>query len=870
MSRRTYIIDGNSLLFRAFYALYRPDQPVLTNHDGVPTNALFGYRNMMKKIKDNLNEGDKMIVCFDTGRKSFRTERLASYKMNRKPAPAELKIQMPLARALLDAMGIFHCEMEGYEGDDLAGSLTMYALKQGDDVTLFTSDKDFLQLLRPNVKIDFLRKGLSDIQTFTLENIHDQIGYRADQVTDYKGLCGDPSDNIPGIRGVGNKTACKLLDQYDHLEQIFAGLQDDKSKTAQNILSQKDMALFCREIATIRLDVPVTEFYEAGDYKKADLKTLYDFFLQYDMLKFANELKPKMEAENAKKEEKPKEEKAVSSLPPYQSFASDEPFKDLGFKPVSVVVYNSDSNFHKGNVEGFFLSDGKKVSFLPKEIAVKDKDFLSFLVSDNRKMTFDLKGLEVALDKIGLPRTKNFDFDLLLASYLVDNDIGYAKEEILKYFGAETMMLGDEDLSAYTCLLLPLLKEKALKELEAKNMSDLFHKLEMPLTEVLADMEIEGFPLDVTTLDEITSEFSTKLDCIKQQISQCIGKDINLNSPRQVSELIYDDLKLRKKGKNNSTSIQVLNSLADRHPVIPMIIEYRKYQKLVSSYSDSLKQFVYADGKIHGIYNQALTSTGRLSMSEPNLQNISMRDEEGREVRKAFFYPDKEYKFLSLDYSQVELRVLASVADIKPLIEVFNSDKDIHSATAALIFHVPLEEVTPLMRRKAKAVNFGIVYGITPWGLSEQIHTTPQEASELISEFYTQYTGLKEYEQKTIQFAHAHGYVTTLLGRRRYLNGINSENKNLVSFSERAAVNATIQGTAADLIKVAMIKVQEMLTDYKTKMILQIHDELIFKVPEDEMGFIDKKIKDIMEQALPLKCVLKAEGHYGDTWYDCK
>lgn len=879
MSRNTYIIDGNSLLFRSFYSMFRPDQPVLANHDGVPTNALYGYRNMMKKIKSSLKEGDKMIVCFDTGRKSFRTEKLASYKMNRKPAPNELKIQMPLARTLLDAMGIFHCEKEGFEGDDLAGSLTQVALREGDEVTLFTSDKDFLQLLQDGVKVEFLRKGLSEVQIFTKENIHDILGYKADQVIDFKGLYGDPSDNIPGVRGVGEKTAIKLLDSYPHLEEIFQGLEGNKTKTAQNILAQKDQALFCREIATIKRDVPVDEFYREGDYREQDDKALLEFYKEYDLSKFEKEL----EKEMAKKQEgvnesyslfaEPAAEKETGNdgkYPPYKAYKELSSFGELP-SASSVIVLNSNPNFHKGEVEGFFLSDGKETGFLSLEKAKKDPAFLEFLVSEKEKESFNLKGLIVALDKCSMPALKGCTFDLELAAYLLDNDTGYGKREILSFLGIDASALSDRDLEAYVCFLLPLVKEDVLNRLKEKEMSSLYSELEMPLTEVLAKMEIEGFPLDVPTLNKIVDGYRAKLDFITSQIRECIHKDINLNSPRQVGELIYDDLKLKKKGKTNSTSIQVLNSLADKHPVIPMLIEYRKYQKLVSSYSEGLTDYVYADKKIHGIYNQALTSTGRLSMSEPNLQNISMRDEEGKEIRKAFFYPDYGYQFLSLDYSQVELRVLASVAGIPKLIEVFNSGADIHTATASFIFHVPQEEVTPLMRRKAKAVNFGIVYGISPWGLSEQIHVSPQEASDIISEFYSSYAGLKEYEQKTILFAHENGYVKTLLNRRRYLSGINSENKNLVAFSERAAVNATIQGTAADLIKVAMVKIQKMLEEnYKTKMVLQIHDELIFKVPQDEVGIVDKPIKDIMEHALNLKCHLVAEGSYGKDWFECK
>jgi DNA polymerase-1 len=868
--RKTYIIDGNSLLFRAFYALWRPDQPVMTNAKGVPTNAIYGYRNMMKKIKSQLGPGDKMIVCFDTGRKSFRTAKLESYKMNRKPVEPQLKEQMPIARTMLDAMGIFHCEQEGFEGDDLAGSLSLYALRQGDDVTLFTSDKDFLQLLKPGVKIEFLRKGLSDIQNFTVDNVHEQMGYKADQVVDYKGLVGDPSDNIPGVKGVGEKTACKLLDQYPHLEEIFAGLANDKSKTAQNILANKETALFCRDIATIKTDVDVKGYYDQGDFKDYDPEVLLQFYKEYDLNKFAAELQAEEEKRGSLFQEGSEQAPTAEVKDEFSGYASVSSFAEMGFLPSSVVAFNSDSNWHKGEVQGFFFSDGQKTAFLPAAKAGADEGFRKFIASAAPKMTYDLKGLEIALNRLGLGKSSGFDFDLQLATYILDNDVGQSLDDSLAFYHKDISGKTEKDKRALTAFLLPNLKPSVLESLKADDEYSLFAQTEMPLCEVLADMEIEGFPLDRGEMQKINEEYQARLDLITKEIYRTIGHEINLNSPRQVADLIYDELQLRRKGKTNSTDISVLLAIADRHPVVPLLIEYRKYQKMVSSYTSSLADFIYPDGKIHAIYNQAITSTGRLSMSEPNLQNISIRDEDGKEIRKAFFYPDKEYQFLSLDYSQVELRVLASIAHISELLKVFNEGQDIHTSTASRVFHVPPEAVTPLMRRKAKAVNFGIVYGISPWGLAEQIKVPNTEAAEIIKSFYESYPGLKEYEDKTIAFAHANGYVTTVLNRRRYLPGINADNHNVVAFSERAGVNATIQGSAADLIKVAMIKIQELLKSYQTKMILQIHDELIFKVPKEEVGIIDKPIEDLMEHALPLDCVLKAEGSYGDTWFDCK
>ncbi len=866
---KTYIIDGNSLLFRSFYALFRPGMPVMTSSKGVPTNAIYAFRNMMKNIKSQLSEGDRMIVCFDTGKKSFRAAKLESYKMNRKPCEPQLKEQMPIARDLLDAMGIFHCEEEGYEGDDLAGSLTDYAIKKGDDVTLFTSDKDFLQLLQPNVTISFLRKGLSDIQTFTKDNIKEQMGYRADQVIDYKGIVGDPSDNIPGIKGVGEKTALKLLDKYNHLEDIFVGLKDDKSKMGINIITHQDQALFCREIATIKRDVDVSAFYDQGLLHDYDYKVLLSFYKEYDLIKFAKELEKK-ETDKMSLFPSEEEEEDNDVSKEFKGFKEIKSVSEFSSNVSSILCYNSEENPHKGEPIGFFLSDGKEVCFISKDDAIKDEGFKKLVESENPICTYDLKSLIVVLSRIGFNKPIKCDFDLQLAAYLLDADIGDTLDDCLMFFKKDVSKLDEKNKIAYCALFVASHKDSVLADLKKDDELDLFNSIEMPLCYVLSKMQIEGFPIDRKTLEEIGNDYSSKLSSIKNQILSMVGHDINLNSPAQMSSLIYDELKLKKKGRNNSTGIDVLMSLEDSHPVIPLIIMYRKYQKLVSSYTDSLGKFIYPDNKIHALFNQAIASTGRLSMSEPNLQNISIRDEEGKEMRKAFFYPNHEYKFLSLDYSQIELRVLASIGDIKDLIAVFNDNIDIHSATASRVFHVDMKDVTPLMRRKAKAVNFGIVYGISPWGLADRIKVSNQEASDIIASFYASYPGLDDYEKKTIAFAHLNGYVTTILNRRRYLPGINSDNRNVASFSERAAVNATIQGSAADLIKAAMIKIDKMLESYKTKMILQIHDELIFKVPADEVGIIDKKIHEIMISALPLKCKLEAEGSYGDTWYDCK
>ncbi len=867
---KTYIVDGNSLLFRSFYATFRPGVPVLSTKDGIPTNAIYLFQKMLKQIKGELTCQDRLIVCFDTGKKSFRASQLESYKMNRKPIDESLKAQLPLARVLLDKMGILHIEMEGYEGDDLAGSLTYYSDNKGDDVTLFTSDKDFLQLLiSDKVKINFLRKGLSDIQVFTKNNIKQILGYQADQVTDFKGLVGDPSDNIPGIKGVGNKTAIKLLDTYPHLEEIFEGIKDDKSKTSLNILENKDMAYFCRDIAKIVTTLDVSSFYEQGLIKKENTQELLEFYKRYELKGAYKELYDQLQKEMSLFDMDEDDSKPVTNNELIQ-VKNISKFNQLDFFPNAILVSNTSSNFHEGEIKGFYLSDGKNIAFLENNNLKEDEDFKKYLTSSKDKYTYDLKGLIVCLDRLDLPTISNVSFDLLIATYIIKQDIKQDKVSCLNYYNINISDPSLEKIDGNLVLLISNIKQKVFQQLVENDEYELYSQTEMPLTKVLANMEIEGFPLNKDCLDNINVQFQEKLDSITESINNMLGKKINLNSPKQVSSLIYDELCLKKKGRVNSTSIDVLMKLYDKHPVIPLIVEYRKYQKLVSSYTSSLGRYIENDGKIHAIFNQALTSTGRLSMSEPNLQNISIKDKEAKEIRKAFFYKDYEYKFLSLDYSQVELRVLASLANLDEMIDTFNNNVDIHTATASKIFHVDIENVTPLMRRKAKAVNFGIVYGISSWGLAEQIGVSPIEAKQIIESFYASYPGLKQYEDQVIEFAKENGYVKTILNRRRYIQEINDVNRTNVEFGQRAAVNTVIQGSAADLIKVAMIKIDKLLQGYKTKMVLQIHDELIFKVSLDEVDIIEEKIKPIMENAIPLKCKLIAEGSFGNTWYDCK
>lgn len=876
---KTYIVDGNSLLFRSYYSTAYTGN-IMTTKKGLPINAIFAFHNLIKKIKSTLKEGDHLFVAFDTGKPTKRKQEFENYKAQRAPVPNELIIQMPIAREMLEAMDIHWSEKEGYEGDDLAGSMAKIASLHEDTVTLFTSDKDFLQLLdlSDRVHVCFLKKGLSETIDYTKENLKELFGLNPDQITDFKGIAGDPSDNYLGIKGVGEKTAMKMLNEYGHLEGIIAHCKEDqKPKINQKILAGEQDALFFKKLATIDTTMDMSSEYEQSHYVPYHKSKLQAFYLKYDLSSFLGKIN-KMENiidDNKKQFEQVSlfesgdevlENEMELSCFKKRETVSISSFKEIPDEIIGITYDADKDNENTSKLIGFALASENHLYKLTLEKAKDDPDFKAFLTNDRKKTVFDLKGLYVLLNRNGFPEIQNVDFDLLLATYLVNPDCGQKKEQLFLSYQVELSYQNDVSLEVISYTLD--LKPQVLKDLDKNGERELFEKVELPLSKVLAKMEIEGFPMDLETLKNIDVEYSEKLVSLSKEIYALAGEEFNINSTKQLENILFTKLDIPRLKGEKGTGIDVLTSHINDHPVVSKIIEYRLYNKLVTGYTKSLPDHLGNDGKIHAIYNQALTSTGRLSMSEPNLQNISIRNEEGKSIRKAFFYPDDGTYLLSLDYSQIELRVLAHVGDIKVLQEIFIEGKDIHTATASRVFNVPFDEVTSEMRRRAKAVNFGIVYGISPYGLSQQLSIPPKEAGELIAQFKKTFEGIDEYQNRCIEFAREHGYVSTILNRRRYLKDINSSNRVMHSFSERAAVNTTIQGSAADLIKVAMIRCEEVLKNYKTKIILQIHDELLFKVPKEELEIVVPLLKDTMEHAMDLKVPLKVDGTSAHTWYE--
>lgn len=872
----TYIVDGNSLLFRSYFSTAYTGN-IMTTTTGIPINAIFAFHNLIKKIKSRLSDGDRLFVSFDTGEPTLRKKEFQDYKAQRAPVAPELIAQMPIAREMLTAMNIKWDEMVGYEGDDLAGSMAKIAAEHGDSVTLFTSDKDFLQLLdlSDKVHICFLKKGLSETIDYTKANLHDLFGLNPDQIADFKGIAGDPSDNYKGIKGVGEKTAMKMLNEYGHLEDIVAYCKaNPTSKTNQKFIDGEKDAIFFKRLATIDTSLDMNKNYEESKYQHYQKTALAAFYMKYQLQQFMAKI-DKMEGIVNDAEDVQMSlfdtgdvqlEEAKNS-----SFVDRPMVKVNHFNEVKgtikVITYDADKeNENTANLLGFALATDKEVYYISHEVASQDADFANFLKTQKNLATYDLKGLVVLLSRFGYPQIQGIDFDFLIATYLINPDSGQKKANIFMAYGVDLDPVKNQAVqtASYTLDLKP----QILEDLEKNGEMELFTKVELPLSKVLADMELEGFPIDLATLSRINDEYTNILKELESAIYRLAGEEFNINSTKQLETILFEKLGIQRFKGEKGTGVDVLLAHQDDHEIVPKIIEYRLYKKLVSGYTTALPEHTGKDGKIHAIYNQALTATGRLSMSEPNLQNISIRNEEGKAIRKAFFYPNHEYYLLSLDYSQIELRVLASVGKISALQEIFKEGQDIHRATAARVFNVPFEEVTSEMRRRAKAVNFGIVYGISAFGLSNQLDIPRDEASSLIKQFRNTFIGLDKFQASCIEKAKKDGYVSTLLNRRRYLKDINSSNRALRSFSERAAVNTVIQGTAADLIKVAMVKVEDLLKNYKTKLILQIHDELIFKVPKDEIDTVLPLIKDAMEHALDLDVPLLAEGSFALDWYD--
>lgn len=864
--KKLVLIDGNSLIFRAYYATAYSGV-VMSTSTGVPTNAVYALANMLRSIISH-NKPDYCLVAFDTHKPTFRHEKYDSYKAGRKETPQELLTQFPLAKELLKLYGFNTFELEGYEADDIVGTMARIGSEAGLEVQIYSGDRDLLQLIDENTTVYLTKKGLSELLVMNPQTLYETYGVTPSQIPDLKGLMGDASDNIPGIPGVGEKTAVKLLQEFGTLENVLSG--EHKGKLKEKIENGKESAIMSKEIATILRDVPFSFTLDDINYKEVNVAGLKEYYVKYEMRSLLSRL-------NELSSENKKEEKIDYEI--VEKFTND--FEE---NSALIVEYNTNNAFNS-TIYGFAVSDSKHTIFMYYDSAIKDKEFLKYL-KNNKKI-----GIDIKKDMSGLRYRKididNYSFDLLLAIYLLDPKVSEEPSSLFGYFNIDIPTIEKlnkliknidldnlpEEIINYACSKayhLFRVRELVIKKLIEVEMMDLYQTIELPLTHVLSKMEVEGVVVDRNILNSQAYDISKKLEKIEKEIYELANEEFNIKSPNQIAHVLFDVLGLPANRKR-STASNELEFLKDKHPIIEKILAYRKYQKLLSNYLVGLQNYIYEDGKLHTIFNQALTQTGRLSSRDPNLQNISVRDEETRNVRKAFIPSSDDTFLLAIDYSQIELRVLASLADATSMIEAFKNDVDIHTLTASKAYGVSIDEVDSSMRRHAKATNFGIVYGISDWGLAEQLGISVQEARIFIDKYYETYPEIKTYLNKLIENCEKNGYVKTIMNRIRYVPEIHDKNYNMREFGKRVAMNSPIQGTAADIIKKAMIDVDELLVSnkFKTKMILQIHDELIFEVPVDELMIVIPLIVEKMEKAIDMKVPLKVDYDYGTNWFDC-
>ena len=867
---KVYIVDGNSLLFRAYYATAAMSgmENLMRAHDGTPTNAVFAFSNMINKMLQNLKVGDGLFVGFDTGKATFRHKEDEKYKANRKPCPEELKTQMPLARELLNSLNIFWFEKEGFEADDVCGTVAKMAGALGKEVIVYTSDRDFLQLIDKHISIHIIKTGMSNIDIMNETTMPEKYGFSPLQIIDYKGLRGDASDNLPGIPGVGDKTAVKLIQDYGSFEKIVEAAKDMKSKVGESIVANQDLGRHCYEMAKIETNVELPFTIEDVIYHGYDFGKIHDFCASLDMKQLLNRLPSNLKKMSYDEDIEVKYEE-VNSLKGVE--IGDE---------IAIALDIEPGNYHKSVVYGMSICTASKILYIREEKFKNTQEFAEILKNPHiKKYCYDYKAIKVAMSYLGF-EIQGLYFDVLLAAYLLDSTLNNNAEQIMNYLGQNISSNKESGLSLFDnsdpertsklAFASRRVANKCFSELEKLDCKKLYEEVEIPLASVLAEIEIEGFPLHEDVLLKMGENFKVNLENIRSRIYEMAGQEFNIDSPKQVGEILYGKMQLADPEKVKSTSVEELKKLVDKHPIASEILLYRKYAKLLSTYVDGLIQHIHGDGKIHAIFNQALTQTGRLSSSEPNLQNISVRDEEGKMIRKAFYYDDENISILSLDYSQIELRILASLSGCKALQAVFEAGEDIHSATAKKVFKT--DNPTALDRRKAKAVNFGLIYGISEFGLAEQIGCSRKEAKEIMANFFNAYPEINDYFRKINAEVNDKEYVSTLLGRKRFLREIHDANYQVREFARRAAMNAPIQGTAADLIKIAMIKVNKALKDEKleSKIICQIHDELLLKVPSNEKEKVYDLVKNIMENAMKLNVPLEVDGGFGRSWYDCK
>ncbi len=866
--KKLLLLDSNSLMNRAFYAL-----PPLTNSDGINTNAILGFMNMLFKMKEEINP-DSIIATFDLKAPTFRHKEYSEYKAGRNKMPPELAEQFPIIKELFKLMGIKIFEIEGFEADDIIGTVSKFAENNGSEVFVVTGDKDALQLASDRTKIVITKKGVSETAVYDEKAFINEFEVTPHQFIDVKGLMGDKSDNIPGVPGVGEKTAFKLIKEYGSIEEVLKNIDNIAGKKLkENLESNTEQAIFSKKLATIMREVPIELTVEdISSNDKENILEIKKMLMKLEMKSILNKFKDHTVSEESKVEVKVID--TIEKLKELFSKKKDRIYIDYSLSDASVyskleldlLIFGEDN---VGNIIKY-----KEISSKNKEEAL---DVLKALMEDEsiKKVIHDGKNLVTFLNKNDI-EIKGFDFDTAIAAYLIDSSKSkYEILELVNHYIGENPNEEDPNIKGILGGYLPVIYKELKENLHKESMDKLYYEVEHPLIYVLSSMESIGFNINEGMLDELQKKFKKEIEETQSDIYKLAEEEFNISSPKQLGKILFEklDLPVIKKTKTGySTNQEVLEKLMDKHEIIPKIMYYRQITKINSTYVEGLKNVIDEDGRIHSNFNQTVTTTGRLSSTEPNLQNIPIKYEMGREIRKVFIPMEETDTIVSCDYSQIELRVLAHIAGDENMIDAFKHHSDIHTKTASEVFKVPVDEVTSLMRSRAKAVNFGIVYGISAFSLAEDLKISKKEAEEYMAIYLERYPKIKEYLENVVKEAQEKGYVLTILNRRRFIPEIKASNKIVKALGDRLAMNAPIQGSAADIIKLAMVNVYNKLNEKKLKseLILQVHDELILNVKKEEFEEVKKLVADEMENAIKLKVALDVDVNFGKTWYEAK
>ena len=870
--KRLILVDGNSLMYRAYYGMSAGGTPT-ANSKGLFTNAIYGFARMMNSLI--MNPYDAILVAFDAGKKTFRHDMMGDYKAGRAPMPDEFRMQISYIKEFLDIMRIKRWEQDLYEADDIIGTMAKKASDLGYHVDIYSSDKDLLQLISENTTVHMTKKGFSELEDFTPEHFLEVYGIPYTSWVDLKALMGDKSDNLAGVPGIGEKTGVKLLNTYGTLEGIIQHKDEIKGAVGDKIRANVDSALLCQKMATILRDFPIGVSIDELDRKEMDKDRLIEFYKELEFKSLLKELTfdaPKIEQNKIE----------------YKAITNGADLSDILEDNSSLIFETFEYNYHKSPLLAIGIKNSKGTFVVDPNIIFNSMDFMMFLSDKkNHKAIFDYKRAYVLSKRLGL-ELLGVDFDLLLATYILNPSA--AKEEfkgIADFYGISDCYYDEAIYGKGAKKFIPeknviyshvakkvntlyALKCEAIERLKEKDQYHLLTEIEIPLSRVLGKMEFQGMMVDKEELNRQEYALNQDINILVEKIYTLANHEFNISSPKQLGTVLFDELGLpypKKKGQSYSTDIEVLEAIREANPIVPLIIEYRAKTKLMSTYVSGLREMIYPDDKVHTIYQQALTQTGRLSSIEPNLQNIPIRTEEGHKIRRMFIPSNPKNSLYSSDYSQVELRVLAHMANVGKLKEAFLNGEDIHTRTAQEVFGT--KDVTPEERRRAKAVNFGIVYGISAFGLAQDLHISNVMAQDFIKKYYEAYPEIKTFMDETIEFCKNNGYVKTMKNRIRYIPDINSKIYMQREFAKRTAMNAPIQGSAADIIKIAMVKIDNELEErgLRSKMLVQVHDELVFEVEAGEEDTLKELVERNMENAVKLDVPLIS---FGKNWYEVK